>query len=537
MSKGIRIWYVLMLSGVLCSAETMAQNHVGAGFTDFAYIKQSEAWLNSYNAGGLRYLPVDQISIAEIYANKQNGQFVNYYQSNNSYDLGAQVESFYRLTPRVVFYGKVNYNYFRGKNMGGSAFIDPYYNPFDILEYPIDKSGDKEKETYHLIGAVSGDLLNNLTLAGKIDYQSANYAKFKDLRHKNKMLDMYVTAGLTYRINRFIEVGANYYYRRSTEGLDFKAYGSSDTKDSTFIDYGAYLGITEIGETGYTEHNEEKPMFNEFNGVSLQLNLRICPQLSFFNEFTYKSRDGYYGKRSPSTIVFSEHSGDVYEYSGALSLSKGKNHHQLRIDLSWEDLDNYQNTYRSEAGTVGNSVITYYDPLKVGDRQTGIIKAEYTGNLGVENHNPQWVLNAGAAYTNRWEKAHIYPFYRKQTIYYTDYHANATRNIVKGNDMYTFMLGASFLSGGGTPKEDGLYAPQTASQVFPENMENTLNREYEYLTNDRISGRIGFKYSRLFNAGIRGYASINYSLTKASGIEYLAGNTFNRVSFVVGCAF
>src|SRR5574344_670664 len=72
----------------------------------FDYIKNSNGWLTSYNAAGLCVLPVQSISIAEAYANKSNGDFINYYQSNNSYNIGAQTESFLRIGEKVFTYGK-----------------------------------------------------------------------------------------------------------------------------------------------------------------------------------------------------------------------------------------------------------------------------------------------------------------------------------------------------------------------------------------------------------------------------------------------
>ncbi|NDV67040.1 hypothetical protein D0T60_17635 [Bacteroides sp. 224] len=525
---------MLLLGGVFYSAAVTAQN---TQWIDFSYLKQSEAWLTAYNAAGLRYLPIEKTSIAELYANKQNGKFTNYYQSDNSYELGARVESYYRLMPRVTFYGMMNYNYFKGKNMGGSAFIDPYSNPFDIVEYSDENRGEKEKETYHLVGAVSGDLLNNLTLAGKIDYKAANYAKFKDLRHKNKLLDMYLTMGLSYRINKHIEVGANYFYRRSTEGIEFGRYGTTDKIYTSLIDYGAFYGVTETGEGGYVEEKDEKPLFNEYNGGSLQVNIQITPQISFFNEFTYKLRDGYYGKRSPSTIVYSEHDGSALEYTGVLSLKQKKHHHQLRVHLNREELENNQNTFRSETGSVGNSVIVYYDPIHVGKKETFSGKLQYTANLSVTDFNPRWTLVGSMQYFNREKTASVYPYYRKQTIHNTEYHVAATRNVMKAKDMYSFSLGISYLSGGGTEKEDGLYATPSDSQTAPRNSDDYLHREYEYLTNSRFSGRVGFKYSRQFNTEVKGYAKVSYSLTKASDIRYLAGDKQNVVNLVIGCTF
>ena len=61
-----------------------------ANLRDFEYIKGFDGWLTSYNAAGLLSLPVNNISLVEASFTKNNGGFVNYYQSDNSYDIGIR---------------------------------------------------------------------------------------------------------------------------------------------------------------------------------------------------------------------------------------------------------------------------------------------------------------------------------------------------------------------------------------------------------------------------------------------------------------
>ena len=65
---------------------------------DFDYIARSDGWLASYNAAGLHgAVPVLGVSYAEAYFGKQNGRFINYWESDDSYDFGLKTESFRRL--------------------------------------------------------------------------------------------------------------------------------------------------------------------------------------------------------------------------------------------------------------------------------------------------------------------------------------------------------------------------------------------------------------------------------------------------------
>lgn len=126
--------------------------------------------------------------------NKSDGQFIDYFQSPDSYTLGGEAESFYRVTPRLVFHGWVSYHNFTGKQMGGSAFIDPNSTPFNMVESTDTTKGAKQQEVYRLTGSLAYDLSKRVTLGAKMDYTSTNYTKRKDLRHRNKLLNLVATA-------------------------------------------------------------------------------------------------------------------------------------------------------------------------------------------------------------------------------------------------------------------------------------------------------------------------------------------------------
>ncbi|MDR0573015.1 MAG: hypothetical protein LBG96_03115 [Tannerella sp.] len=539
MSGFIKMLLLMLSGGAFCSAYTAAQDTVGIGWKDYDYIRRTDTRLSAYNATGIRYLPVNRIAIANLYANKSDGKFINYYQSEDSYKLGAQTESYYRLSPEIVFYGSVSYENFTGKNMGGSVFINPYYNPFDMVEYSDTTQGKKNLEAYHLTGAISADLTERLTIGGKIDYHAANYAKQKDLRHKNKLLDMFVTAGLSYRINNSIEIGANYYYRRSVEGVEFKTYGTSDKRYTSLVSYGAFFGKTEqFGETGYTTSGENNPMYNNFHGASLQLGINLAPEIHFFNELTCKSRDGEFGKRTPYMIVYSEHNSDIIEYRGSFSLKKSQNHQLVNLYLENETLENFENVYKFETQPGGYTHIIYYDPLKVADKEQFHVKAEYIANLGVKDFCPALIFRGGIDFYQNKQTLSLYPYYRKQTIRYTHYNAAAVRNIINGKNMYSISIDARYASGGGTIFKDSEYATPGENQTKPKYNDKNLQTEYEYLTAGQIKTDIGLKYSRLLDPiGITGYAAINYSLTKGFDVEYHDGDNFNSITFTVGSFF
>ena len=488
-----RILLFTLLSGAICSVFAV-QYSDSIGWKNLPYIKQSEAWLNSENAAGLHTLPIPRITTAEVYVDKQNGGFIDYFQSDNSLEFGAQVESFYRL---------------------------------------------KKQENYHLVGAVSADLSKKITIGGKVDYTAANYAKQKDLRHVNKLLDMNVTVGVSYLLNKQIELGANYYYRRSTEGLLLDMYGTTDQIYNSLISYGSFFGVMEqFGENGYTKEGEEKPLFNEYHGGALQLKWHILPKLQFFNEFAYKSRSGYYGKKSPATVVYSEHESDILSYNGTLTLQERKNLHSLHIDFQQETLNNFENIYRynNEGGGINN--VDYYGTLDTTDKTTLNLSAEYRGNFLVTDGCPAWVAKGSFSYFSRELTASMYPYYRKQDITSTTFHLSGEHNICHSKDMYSLYLGGTYVLGNGNALKDGTYATPSESQSAPKSMDTFLHQEFEYLTCKRLKGEIGFKYAHAIGAkGMKGYTSIRYAMTKAFDVEYSKGSQRHELTWTLGVTF
>ena len=140
---------------------------------DFDYIARSDGWLRaSYNAGTTARFGC---LLCEAYFIKQNGRFINYWESDGSYDFGLKTESFRRFE-KVSFYGKMQYRYFRGQHMSGSILLNPGDRPFDLVEFT---PGTKTREQYILSGGVGFLLTKKLTGGLRIDYEADNYAKRK----------------------------------------------------------------------------------------------------------------------------------------------------------------------------------------------------------------------------------------------------------------------------------------------------------------------------------------------------------------------
>lgn len=531
----IKIGLALLLAGV--SLFHVTAQPADKNLYDFDLIKHSNGWLTSNNASLLGLLPVSGTSVVQASFGKDNGEFINYHQSNDSYNAGAHTESFSRIGEKVAVYGKLLYNNFRGENMGGSVLIDPYFSSFNIVEMADTTRGRKSQECYNLVGGIGVELSSKLHLGAKIDYSAINYAKAKDLRHTNLMLDMILTAGLSYKLGDLFTMGANYLYHRNVESLYFKIYGTTDKMYHSLIDFGAFYGQREqSGEKGYSQLTDRKPLVSVLNGASLQLDFAFTPEISFFNEFSYRNRSGYYGAKALNSITYIEDSGMELDYSGHFSINKGENLHIVKLFASYKQLANNENIFQEKYQS-GKTTIEYFGQNKVLDRMTVTGNLEYSANIGVKNYRPTWTITAGADAFYRDITTSIYPFYRKQDILSVNGYVSGGYNIIKNKGIMGFRLGAAYGTGGGNMFSDGTYAQPSANAKVPKTAEYALQREFEYLTADRINANAGLRYSRFFKKGITGYADLTYSYINALSVTYLKGNMHHSLNLSVGLTF
>ncbi|MDR2802477.1 MAG: hypothetical protein LBB31_04575 [Prevotellaceae bacterium] len=521
-----------------------AQDSALARYPALEYVQQTEAWLSGRNAAGLLLLPVQKISTAELFANTGKGGFVNYYQSDNRWEWGADTESYYRLNERATLYGKVRYTHFTGKNMGGSALIDPDYNAFDLSEMADSTRGKKSMETFVLVGGVAARLGHGFSLGGKIDYRTANYAKYRDLRHTNKLLDLTASAGLSCQIPAgdasagSLTVGGCYLYRRSVEGLAFNMYGVTDKQYYTLINFGGFYGNSELwsssGSKSYTI--DSKPMFNEFHGGAIQMDWRRPSGWSLFVEAVFLNRTGYYGKQSPNTYVFTRHNGVEMTVNGTLAYTRSDFRHSLRVQAGNESLKNYELV--SHEDTQGShSDIIYTGKNQVLNRDKTTLHAEYTGSFGITNFCPAWQFKAGGDYFSRNRRVSLYPYYRLQEIWNYNAHASVCRNILNGKNQYGITFGARYGGGGGTSKDDQTYATPSSQQKPPKSLDHLLYQEYDYLTAPRWAANVSLEYARTINPALCAYVHLDYDGTFATQTEIISKNLFTFVSLSAGCRF
>lgn len=507
---------------------------------EFLTVKYSDPWLVGNNASALTRFGNQHISEADLYLSYGKGGWVDYYQSPEVVKAGAQVESFYRLGKRTVVYGSMGYEHETGQQMTGSAFINPTRMPFDIVEDSLTNEGEKQKDTYHLTGAIGVDLWRGWSIGARVDYTAANYAKFKDLRHKNKLLDLTTSIGIYMPITSWLELGANYLYRRNTESLTFSMYGKSEKVYKSFINYGPFIGrVEQFGNDGFTDKAREIPFANNYHGVEGQFDIQLIPNLSFYNRLSYRHRTGYYGRKSPYTITYTHHESDGYAYKGQLTYNGLHHRHALSVNVETENMENDFETYRERQNDNGAFYYEYYDPVKTGNRLWVNTHIMYVGWWNLHGDLPTWNTEMGLLQNKRKQTGYQYPYLRRQDIHRTEITAQVKRNILLRKGVFSLSIGGAYALGGGSPYEDDTIITPSDKQVPPPTMDAFMYREYQYFTSAQYAVNASAQYAFLIpKTSMKAHVQLGINHHKANGtLSYEQGKRHTQLQLSIGAIF
>lgn len=516
---------------------------------NYQFVKRTDAWLTSQNAAGLTRLVRPSIAEAELSLTKGKGGLVDWYQSPDVLQAAARVEAFMRLSRRAVVFGAMTYDNFSGDDMAGTAFISPDRKPFDIVEDSLVNTGRKHRDTYTLTGAVGVEVWRGIAAGIRMDYTAANYAKYKDLRHKTKLMDMTFTAGVSAPVSAWLTVGANYLYRRATESITFSIYGRADKVYKSLIDYGGFMGrVEQFGSSGYTDKGQEMPLVDDYNGASIQLSLQPTNRLAFYHSLTYARRNGYYGRKSPYTITYTKHQADLLTYEARLSWTARQSMISADLSLSSENLVNQANTYRELQNESGAHYYEYYDPVKTANKLWRNGQLALTADLGIRGELPAWTLVAALTWNNRRQTAYLYPYYRRQHLHSKEASLSATRRLLTSKGVWTLSLTAAYQKGSGDPYNDLYFAESDTGQKAPgfsdrqsvaATMDAWLWREYQYLVAPQYGLGGSIEYGFVFpHTRLKTHVRLAASHRKANQTyEYSNGKDRTDLTLVAGCTF
>ena len=430
------------------------------------------AWNGSVNAAGLRQDSVSH-SYAEAYFTKENGGLTDPSSSDNSWNAGVRTESIRHLN-RISFAGGFNYDYFDGRNMCGSMFTVPGYYPVDIVEFT---PGRKVRESYDFRAGLSAELTRRWLVGLNVSFEARNYAKRKDLRHKNTRLDFEFSPGVMYRSGRFA-VGAAYIVGIDNEKIEAEEIGSTPESYQAFFDRGLRYGTLQLWESNdlhlTTSGVTGFPIRETTQGAGLQL--QYGP---LYVDAAYRNRQGRTGAGG---ATWHEYDADLVTANGVLTLGEASDLHYVRLGMEWESLANRENilTYESVNGV---STPHLHGSTPIFGRKRLDLSAEYEWTTT----RMDWRVGINHTDLNR-ESTLMYPQTRGQRLQWT---------MVWSTWLYRFgawelTLAADFRRGGFSEREELGESPARPGE-YPMQLTDFYNCENEYWTMPRVGAGAGVR--------------------------------------------
>lgn len=491
----------IVLLHIFLAMVTLAFGQHSSPF-DYSLLKNRNVWLTGSNAAALTTYNDSNVVKGDVRFSydSDNAEPNNNYASATTW--GAEVESFYRLSKSIMVFGSMAFhNTETGKQTGSALINTDDIKPFDILtEIP----GNTSLQRIDVTGALGWNVWKRMSIGANVNYTTATYSRTKDLRHANAFMNLKANAGVFADL-KGIALGATFLYRRNSESLIFKTYGTNDIVYTSLIEYANGIGISETyNGNGFTDQTEQ-PLFSEYKGVTAQIAVPIGKKLSVFADFSYAHRKGYYGKESQYTLVHSRHESDCYGINGRISYETEKSLHWLKVNINTENLVNSRMNYLRETNN-GVTKYSYFDPIKTANKVRSYGNISYTTYFCPQNKGLfAWNINSGALFNWRKQTAYLYPQQvTKASIQWAPY-IGVTRNILfRNTSMFTAEV--SFI---------GLLNNE------PENTEYKLFRKNEFIAD--IMARYEFPIRKVrglrANIGIK-YSTHNNMINTTIGVTY-----------------
>lgn len=464
-----------------------------------SYVRDSNPWLSTGNAAALTLLNVQNASEAQLAFKTEDAERSDINTPQSAKNFCADVESFCRIMPRIAGYGRISYKNIAQHLIAGSAFINTLNMPFDIVEDSIANEGDAHKDAYDIVGALGYDVCTRFAVGAKVEFTAADYAKYKDLRHKNSLTDITATVGVFSPLAPFLQIGGNVFYRRTIEGVTFCLYGSEDKVYRSLIDYGIFSGKVEtFGENGYTEKNTDQPFFSEQKGFSIQLGTGTCDNaLSLVNEFGYRHRSGYYGRDTEYSIVHNRHAGNIYEARSTVVCRKRSGMHQLLFALAIENLQNDASTYLMlQDDKTSAHYYQYFTPVKMSNKLWQNYSLGYRGYIGIRDNIPAWTIEGKAEYRSREQTVYYYPYSRHQFLEARTLSASLLRNFSIDKAMLSVYAAMAYRWGEGDIYSTNVLNTSASVKLHePETMQYYLQCDYDDFVAAQCTANIAARFA------------------------------------------
>ena len=480
---------ILAFCLLLCGLTVSAQR--------YDRVLRNNFWNDSENITGVRQDTVSR-SYAEAYGKYEGGGFRDTWQAVEGWSAGAATASIQHME-KMSLAGSFSFDQTEGYGMCGSMFIKPGFYPVDVMEFT---PGRKTLQTYAFDGGISYDIAKAWRIGAKMDFESANLAKRKDLRHINWRLDMTVAPGFMYHAGDFA-VGANYIFRKTSEAVEAEQVGTAESSYYAFLDKGLMYGVYSVWN-GSGVHLSEAgvkafPVRDLSNGAAVQMQYK-----GLFAEVEYLHTQGKIGEKEYIWFRFPGNEvGAVlgYKHIGA------KAGHYARLGLGWKGLGLDESILEKVSE---NGVITVYNhgSNRILARENWTLSPEYEYITSVLE------LHAGASLD--WTgslSSQMYPYTYYQSL--TTWQAGADMILHLGQ----FDLGAAAsFAGGSVHEEDSMVSGTSGVQTSPYRLQDWYDRQMEYQTAQRMNLGLSLRWS--FWKGL--YAEAEATWIHAFNLRYIS---------------
>ena len=453
------IWTLcLLMCGMAVSAQT------------YERVLRNNLWNDSENVTGVRQDSVS-CSYAELSGSYEGGEFRDTWQAARGWSAGAATASIRHLE-NMTLKGSFAFTQTEGYDMCGSMFIKPGFYPVDVLEFT---PGRKTLQTYAFDGGISYDLGSNWRIGAMMDFEAANIAKRKDLRHSNWRLDMTVAPGFMYHSGDFA-IGANYLFRKTSETIEAEQVGIAESSYNAFLDKGLMYGVYSIW-TGSGLHLQDAgvkgfPVKDFSNGAAVQMQYK-----GLYAEVEYLHTTGTIGEKEFIWFLFPGNSVDVrlgYRHEG----------HFARLDFGWK-AGALDETVLEKITVGGVTTVVGHGQNRIQTESGWKFRPEY------EYVSDKVEVLASAHIEGHMETAsQMYPYVSAQSL--MKYGADVRVKTYIG----PFDLAVKAGYAGGMMNEDSwLTDDATGVQTSPYRLQEWYDRQIEYETASRLNVGLSLRWN------------------------------------------
>lgn len=475
MNRSGIIFLAMALFASLPLSAQLTEGKDAVVFNDYEQVLRANFWQDGSNPVGIRQdMSEKSASYAELYGDITSGGFRQTHEAALPWSVGAEARSTMHLD-KFSMQGSFSFEQTQGNDMCGSMFVNPGYYPVDALEFT---PGKKIRQSYAFDGSISVDVAEQWRLGAGIDFLSSNYAKRKDLRHSNYLLDFSFTPGIVWHSERW-SVGLDAIIRKTADTPTAKQIGTKDTYDA-FLDKGLYYGKLENWE-GSGLHLSEAgvsglPVKEIFAGAGLQLQ-----HGSTFIDFTYLRGQGTIGEKQYIWYRFPSH---VFSFSFGERWKGGDYTHSLRFKADWRLLKN--NEYVIEKITEGGvSTTITHGSNQILSRNEDSFRVEY--ELASERHE---LVISGGADERLSVASQMYPYVTEQDLVQWTAAAGYTHHFGRVD----ISAGIRY-RGGKLQEDDRLVSEESGVVTKPSRLEDYYKAEVEYDTAHRIEAVASVTYN------------------------------------------